>query len=326
MDLHLLKEFDNLSINNFEEPDSDGNIFRVSVIPQHKKHSITLPNTNLYFRKKVMLSFNENGIAYKNKRIKSGLFRKLFISKSEKEFIKAFNSLIKGHKDEALTRLRNLIKKTPECLDALFTLSLLTDNQQEREGAISYIVDNPDKLGHYFTNYNISLEAKIALTPDIILSICNDKAGLFLFSSEFFYSTGSLEKSINILENSNLLDLAVIRLYLGNLYYEKKDHEKAIRFLQAEITDEPAATIRLLILGKALRELKLYKSAIDTFRKARRRTVDKPLSLILEGRYQLGLTFAELKKQYLACKEFEKILAINYDYKDVNERIKSISR
>ncbi len=322
MELHFLKDPDNNMSSNIKHNQSNEgyNNFRVIITPHNKYYSYNYTNTFIYYKKDALLSY-EDGLAYKNKRIKPGLLAFLFLNKEEREFIKAINLLVEDKKSEALKKMRKLVEGKPAKVDVLFTLALLTNDKQERETCILTIINKLDNLGLYYNKYNINLLVEISLFPEIMINIINDKTGFFIFCSEVLYLSGSHKKAIDLLENSGLMDLPLIRLFLGNLYYELQQYDKAIRLLQGENNEDPVSVLSLMLLGKSLREVKLYKSAVETLRKARRRTAKKPTSLILEGRYQLGITFELLEKNHLACREYEKILASDYDFKDVKKRI-----
>jgi len=182
-----------------------------------------------------------------------------------------------------------------------------------------------EQFGRLFKKYRIWLSLDIELTPDIRLQLTNDNTGFFLYIAEVLEEEGELSKAISLLENSGLLENELIRLSLGELYYITGYFDQAIRVLQGIDKEETIHTYALLLLGMAFREKGMKKAAIDTLRKTRRQRVNQPLSLILEGMYQLALTLKEDGKGYLARKEYEKILAVDYDYRDVRIKLAELN-
>ncbi|MFW6027141.1 MAG: hypothetical protein ACOCRX_12470, partial [Candidatus Woesearchaeota archaeon] len=59
-------------------------------------------------------------------------------------------------------------------------------------------------------------------------------------------------------------------------------------------------------------------------RKIKRRNIECPPVLKKEARYQLGRSFEKVNKYSLAIREYNKILCLNYDYKDIKKRISEI--
>jgi len=289
---------------------------KLVIIPLDQNNTCNYHSTNIYYK--------SNNVEYDfNFQLKEdSLLKKIFINKSEKIFMQAINNLYNNNNDCTLKLLRQINKE----VDAKFLISILSSDMNEREKLIFEIINTNDPPGKYFHKFEITLKMDIDFSNNIIFSLYPDEIGINILYAEILYYNGYKDKAIQILEKSNLLSEKIICLYLVNLYYEKKEYKKAIQIIQNSKQNsncaEPINTISLLFLGKLLRKLKIHHSAIDIFRNCKRYNKNRSTDLILEGRYQLGLTYELIGEEKLAIKEYEKILAVNYDYRDVNQRLK----
>ncbi|MDI3547581.1 MAG: hypothetical protein PWR10_1233 [Halanaerobiales bacterium] len=300
--------------------------FRVSAGPSGKRTSVGIPGTGIFYekreswKKKEAISKPEVS-ARGPKKIRLGLLRYLILSKKEKLFVKAVNNIIIDNKTEALHKLRQVLQEDSLLTDANFTVALLTEDEEERLTAVKRAIENKARFGELFEKYGVWMGVEISVTPDICLRITNDILGFYLFAAEVLQDAGQLEAAIELLEKSGMDERPEVKLSLGELYYINGCYDEAIRLLQGMENEDAVGTNALLLLGMSFREKGMNKAAIDTLRKARRRTKERSPSLILEGRYQLALTLEEDGKKHLARKEYEKVLAVDYDYRDVRERL-----
>ena len=111
-----------------------------------------------------------------------------------------------------------------------------------------------------------------------------------------------------------------LRFELGRFLYQTGNIDDAITELQKSASDPRFAVQAHFTVGVAFRKKGLYDLAIKEFLKAR-----EPLRLMNEQNkeitYELGKTFELTGETEKARQEYQKILEVDYKYKDVARRI-----
>ncbi len=111
-----------------------------------------------------------------------------------------------------------------------------------------------------------------------------------------------------------------LRFELGELLYEKGDHNAAISQFQLSVKDPAKLTASLTNLGLCFKAKQMYDLAVEQFKKAlgKETTINAVTKDII---YHLGTTYELMGKQAEAIEEFKKIYGIDISYRDVASKI-----
>lgn len=281
-----------------------------------KENKNNIPVTGLYIN---------NEFHYKN--FKIGFLKRMFMNKYEKKIFEVLKIIInnKHEKNEKISEiLKQCILSDKYKIDSLFLLAFICKDYTVLKEYLLDIEHFIDKFNIFFNKHHISYSTNIKLLKDIDLLISNDLTGLFISLANIIYESLNTEKSLELLLNVNI-KTPLLKLYISELYIDKGNYSDAINILQTIKTeDKIEKAFCYLIMGISFRKEGLLKSSIGILRNLRR-SRNLPLCLLLEAKYQLGLTFEQAKNFSLAKREYTKILQVNYNYKDVCEKIKNIS-
>ncbi len=277
---------------------------------------INFPSSDLYYNINIDIN-KEYGNLYK----RLNFFKKIFLNKNERCLFISASLMNKNMYKNALPLLNKHAEKGKFLTDIYAMLVLVNPDLAVKKKLIKIIINNIDTLGDFFRKYDIKLNINDTVDENLYLNINDSEFGFVLYLVLILRKIGQDKQALNLLltlENKTPLQL----LLLGELYLKTDNNSKAIISLQKIDSNELICKYSFLLLGRAFRKEGLLKSSIAILRKTRRRSNYLPIDLNLEGRYQLALSLEEYNKYYLAKKEYEKILTINYNYKDTKKRLK----
>ncbi|MCW2278941.1 tetratricopeptide repeat protein [Heliophilum fasciatum] len=191
--------------------------------------------------------------------------------------------------------------------------------------AIKMALHHWAEYGKCFSKYNVILGTELAITEKIKVRIMNDRLGLELLAAEVYQEHGQPEAAIDLLEKSAFHSERVVRLSLGELYFQGKEYEKCIKELQRIENNDNAGTVALLYQGIAFRELGHLGPAIEVFRMALRRKKERDEEVLTEIWYELAKTLIQVGEKKKAKKELEAIMLRQVDYQDVRALLETLA-
>ncbi len=292
--------------------------FNVNFYFKDDEKFINYTDTNLYYNNKII---NNKSI---NLYQRMSLFKKILISKNERCLLKSASLINKKQYKKALVILNKYNEKGDFLTDIYALIFITHPDLDTKKELLEKIIYNLDSLGNFFHKYNIRINFSHTINDNIYLNI-NDKDNDFiLFLVLFLKKIDKSKKALDLLLTIEENRYPLYTLLLGELYLETENYVNSIVTLQNIDSNEVICIYSLLLLGRAFRKEGLLKSSIAILRKTRRRSNRLPIYFNLEGRYQLALSLEEYNKYYLAKKEYEKILTINYNYKDTRKRLNDI--
>ncbi len=306
---------------------------RTGIGPRGTRTAIGIPGTGIYYEKRGSLKSGSQQrkkeersqeVTPSTRKIKAGFIASLLISKEEKEFIKGINFIIDNKKKEALTTLETVVHLNQDFIDAYYSLALLESDSKKQLNYLKKVLKNRESFGSYYNKYKAVIGGFLQITEEIGVYIANDEMGLELLSAEVMEENGEITEAIDLLANSAFLQEPVIRLSLGELYYQAGQYNKCIETLQDVENNDALGTTSLYYAALAFRDKGLSSAAVDTFRKALRRRKDRSPELLMEVRYALAETLEANGERAKARKEFEKVAAQDVNFRDALERANAL--
>ncbi len=281
---------------------------------------INCPSNDLYYNNNINLNIDKE---YSNLYKRLNLFKKTFLNKNERCLFKSISFINKKKYEKALNLLNKHNEKGKFLTDIYTMLLIVHPDLDTKKDFLDKIINNLDSLGEFFNKYKIKINFNDKIYGNLFLYINDNDFGFVLYLVLILSKMGQDKQSLNLLltlDNKSPIQM----LLLGELYLKTENYSKAIITLQNLNSNDLICKYSLLLLGRAFRKEGLLKSSIAILRKTRRRSKNFPVEFNLEGRYQLALSLEEYSKSYLAKKEYEKILTINYKYKDTKKRLRKL--
>ncbi len=312
---------------------------RIGIGPRGLRTSVGIPGTGVYYEKRTKLSSSStknqsstnpyianilNRETKDKGEIKLSFFKSLTTPPAERDFIEGINFLLKEEREDSIHALREALKKDPSMADAAFIIALISKDDNERLKSINLIFENLKEFGKYFDKYNVTIGGRLKVTEELIINVMNDITGLTLLAAEIYQDAGRINEAIKILKKSDLIDDRLVKLSLGELYYENGEYENCIDTLQGIDNVDELGTVALLYLAFSFRELDLYDSAVETLRRALRRKKDRSEELLLTCRFELAETFTAMGEKRKAKVEYEKVAAVDSKFRDALQKARKI--
>lgn len=307
---------------------------RIGIGPQGLRTAVGLPGTGIYWEKRTSLGKKAGRKAEEAvpppsptlRQIKIGFLRSFTLEPGERAFVDAINAVLRHDRDQAAARAREAARENPALADAHFVLALATGDDEERYHSLRAALEHRSQFGKYFERYRVFLAVNLNLTEELTLRITNDELGLLLLAAEVFQERGELSAARDLLTSSPYREEPVVRLALGEIYYEAGEYDRCIETLQPLENEDAVGTTALLYLGLAFREKGFYEAARDAFTRGLRRKKGRDLALLREVRYQRALTYEAMGERARARKDYERILAEDANYEDVQERLEKLQK
>lgn len=262
---------------------------------------------------------NELSQQKNNKNIKKNI--NFLFNRADKLLLNAIEYIIKNNYQKAektLRRIKKNNKRFPECC---YLLSLITGDYFDKCSLLGNVMNELNGYGDFFRKYSLEIELSIPLNENLCVKLNNSIEGVAILLALIYYSNNDIENAEIVLSNVRKEDFPMARLVLGEIYLSTGRYDKTIQLLQNMNSNQIVSLYSSLIIGKAFREMGMLKTSINILRKTRRLAEQFSESLHLEGRYQLALSLEKSNKRHLAYKEYEKILALNFDYRDIRKQI-----
>ena len=147
-------------------------------------------------------------------------------------------------------------------------------------------------------------------------ALCHDRSGNFRAAAALYGRAGDQGAQAEALEKAGEFIAA------GTNYFERGLFDKAITVLQKVDADAAEYPVASLLLGQIFREKGLPELSHEYFKRS---IQDKELSRgTLENYYQLALTAERMSNAEEATAIYEKILVLDFHFKDVADRLNAM--
>ena len=309
-----------------------------------KRYSVGVPGTGLFWRehvssKKKKSSGKSMGSARETSttdpetiaaHLQPGFFEKLFMSEAEKVLREAMAYVLLQKHFEAVM----LLLDYPQEPDLAFLLGYCYLKRDEVEKAIppletaaesknvgSIIAKIPGMKSMWYT----------AFLTDGNIPVCYgiDHEGALFLLALAYWQAGRVEDSLAIHANmheenpeNGLVALGLAESITGWDGADEEALEEVLAATELALDNENAVETGLLLCrAKALRRLGLCEAARKVISLAMRRKEGRPDDVFLALRYERALCYEQEGHLKRMQKEFEKIYAVDTDFKDVRERV-----
>lgn len=160
-----------------------------------------------------------------------------------------------------------------------------------------------------------NLKTITALFPNIL--------SIKLMITECYLAEGNYTDALkNIKSYCSTID---DKIQLITIAYQAKEYQTVIDYGQNVIKEIDKDTALITIIGASYYQLGKYEIALELLLNGpvRKQNMDETM---LQFRYFLGLTYEALKQDKKAITQYNKILAYDETYEDVQERIKNVKK
>jgi tetratricopeptide (TPR) repeat protein len=214
----------------------------------------------------------------------------------------------------------------PEIADYIdFVMLAPTANQSGQDALV--IAERLYNLGAKLFDHKIvrkyfyQFKATIPIASGITLATDYRNDYLAYTYSEILQALGNPEKALEVIANTEetfYKDVAKVELLIA-----MKRFEEAVEETEDIENEDEISAVLLIFRAIALRELKEYEIAIETFKLALAKR-SRGAEILTFGRFERACTYAEMGKKALAIKELNKILATDYDNQKAREKLNEL--
>ncbi len=309
-----------------------------------RRYSVGLPGTGLFWREDVTSRKRGSSAEHGSKpgdmstsdcdtiaaHLRPGFFEKIFMSDIEKTLREALAHVLQQKYFEAVM----LLLDYPHEPDLAFLLGYCYLKRGEVTRAIPPLVTAAasEEVGSMISGIrDMRATWYTAFLTDGNICVCygiDHQGTLFLLASAY-QQAERVEDALEILAELHEEDpengVAALGLAATIVGWDKADDEALEEVLAATepaLDNENAVETGLLLCrAKALRRLGLFDAARKIISLALRRKKGRPEEVFLALRYERALCYQQEGHIKRMQKEFEKIYAIDTDFKDVKERV-----
>ena len=253
---------------------------------------------------------------------------KAFKAPYEKEFIEGARCMLAGDRSAALTAFRSSASINPACADAELLASLISLETGDLDAARSGLeraVASPATSFPMIMAYlgADSLSFELAITDDVKATLHFDMRAAYLALAEIYQHQDRHQDAVAALQQAiarGLRDRVVV-LSLAELYNDLDMDDELIAVAQGVANEDDVSVAIMFYLGQALARKGYYEGAVTVLKAALAKRKDRNETILMEVRYVLGDVYQTSGKKALARKQYEQILAKDYGYRDVKERL-----
>nr|MCA8837885.1 DUF4236 domain-containing protein [Pseudomonadota bacterium] len=259
--------------------------------------------------------------------LNKGFFARLVTPASETSFVDACKALSEGNTDKAYQHFC----QSADLADGAFMAGYLAFQNSDNEKAVGYFktaIAKSQRLGIYFSKYDMQMQLKLSISDDIDAVIAPDYRGAILGLVEVYQETKYYDQAITHLQSlrkRNPEDYVVL-LSLVELLHEhgprSKTNLKRIVTLTSDCENTNFIECAILLYrAKALMGLGLPQVARETLTKALRRRKGCPNSLRCALHYERAGAYEALKQKARARADLESVYTADPDYEDIEKRL-----
>jgi tetratricopeptide (TPR) repeat protein len=256
-----------------------------------------------------------------------GFLGKAFKAPFEKEFIEGAQCMFKGDHAGALSGFESASNLNPGCMDAALLAAIMCINTQDYQGAearLEKVIASGAAEFPLVVKYlgQDSVQFELPVTEEVTALMHFDLRAAYLTLAEVYQHMGRLEDAMTTVKKSigaGYRDQFVV-LSLAELYNDLEMDDELIAIAQGvENTDNVNLAI-MFYLGQAMMRKGYCDAAITVLKGALARRKDRSESLLMDVRYALAQAYEQSGKKAMARKQYEQLLAKDFDYRDVKER------
>lgn len=174
----------------------------------------------------------------------------------------------------------------------------------------------------FITKYLDASEISIPVAAGITAVMVWDRQALGLMVAELEQVVGNHSRAIAVVEALEPTTVAAVSL--AELYAETERWADVIDLTNGLTNDDVAATFLLIQRGTAFREQRYFEAARESLKEALR-VRSRPADLRHLAYVSRGQTYLLEGKKAMARKDFERVLAEDATYPDLNELLASVS-
>jgi len=257
-----------------------------------------------------------------------GFLGKAFKAPFEKEFIEGAQCMLKGDHAGAVDRFRNAVMMNRGCVDAELLAGLMSINCGEYPAAQAYLErvtasgtsDFPLIL-KYLGRDSVAFE--LPVTEEVTASLRFDMRAAYLTLAEVYQHQGRTQDAAGVIKTAIAAGYRdpLLVLSLAELYNDLEMDDELIAIAQGvENTDDVNLAI-MFYMGQAMTRKGYYDAAVTVLKAAVAKRKDRSGALLMDARYALAQAYEQSGKKAMARKQYEQVLAKDFDYRDVKERV-----
>lgn len=317
---------------------------KASVGPGGTRTSVGIPGTGMRYEKRYprgsgtgrkpasVKKSSAGGAAAAVPATRVGAVSKAFKRPDERAFINACQCLINGDESGSLSSLYEAIRANPECFDACLIAAMLLCKAGDEATARSYfekVVFGRGVSYPYINKYlgPDTLSIVVSITDSIKGTIAADTRSAYLLLAEIYQEQGFREHAAALLERAIHLgyDDDLVKVSLLELLNDLERDDEIINLAQGTENADDITLAIIFYWGQAMSRRGYYEAAREVLKKAVSRKKDRDPNLISEARYVLARNYELEGKRAMALKQYQAILSQDFNFRDVRERIDSLT-
>ena len=243
----------------------------------------------------------------------------LFAPKGEKRLYKA----LKANDVDAIVRVG---EDFPPWRVAAYSIAgyLLSEDQPERAATLLALVldSGNDPASDPFIRKYLRTKATLDIAPGIEAELPLDRDTVGLLLAELRQEAGDLQAAVSAVEQLEPTTYSAVSL--AELYTQLGRHEDVIELTEGLKNEDDATALLLVYRAVALRESGFLDGSLEAFKESlRSRSRGEAIrKLALSER---AITYLAQNKKVMARKDLERILAEDFGYEGVRERLAELS-
>jgi len=261
-----------------------------------------------------------------------GALSKALKRPDEKAFINACQNLIKGDEAACLSCLKEALAANPECFDARIIAAILLckSGDSGQAGAhLEKIVSSEGVAFPYIEKYlgSGAMEIDVPITGNVRGVLGPDTRGAYLLLAEVYQERGFQEQAVNLLRQA--MDRGytddLVKLSTVELLNDLERDDEIIQLAQGTENQDNVSMAIIFYLGQAMARKGYLEAAREILKKAVSKKKDRDPEMINEARYVLAANYEREGKKAMAIKQYQTILAQDYDFRDVRAKLDALS-
>jgi tetratricopeptide (TPR) repeat protein len=259
----------------------------------------------------------------------------ILASAAEKSYHHGIVAYLGGNQAAALSLFEQVCADDPQVASAQLLAAACAIGLGDRDRAIPHLeavvqapIALPDKLAaRYLPGQHVDVTIHVAVTPLITAVVPFNRAGAVLALAEQYQLADRLEEAVGLLQQLHQSEPAdaVLRLSMADLLFAEGDFAGVVEVAAPaqNVDDLNLATIHLR--AKALLELDDRIAGFETYRLALARRAGRSPDLLKAIRYDRALAYEETGQSVKARADFERVFALDPNYRDVKARLAASS-
>jgi tetratricopeptide (TPR) repeat protein len=256
---------------------------------------------------------------------------KLFKKPYEKEFIDGTRELFRQDFAKAYERYNQSYTLNNLCFDACLVLSMLSfklGDSATAQNFLEYVLNSGVRKFPLIDQYlgPAVLHFEYPITENVRADFTLGVRAAYLMLAEIYQDQGRVEEAVDLLYGAMQQGYSdpLVKLSLVELLNDLERDEEIISLAQGTTNENNVSLATMFYLGQAMMRKGYNDAAIEILKSALAKRKDRDEQLLLEIRYLLARVYAESGRKAQAKKHYEQILAKDYGFRDVRERLESL--